>query len=146
VIDFLSLTGGDLLDTFLDSCTTLGSNNSYIPGPLLLLLTPDHAQLLHRDGYDKERIRNAVHANVHHPAPMVRGRGLMPVRPKDFADRHPMPVTRGPADVEIVMAGGRGGHSAVILPWALHSEGIVEAVCLPDGRKAKSLEDFKRHG
>jgi len=144
VIDFLSLTGGDLLDTFLDSCTTLGSNNSYIPGPLLLLLTPDHAKLLHRDGYTKERIRHAVHANVHHPAPMVRGRGLVPVRPKDFADRHPMPVTRGPADVEIVVAGGRGGHSCVILPWALHSEGIVEAVCLPDGSRAKSLEDFKK--
>ncbi|MCL1939328.1 MAG: hypothetical protein FWG04_01530 [Desulfovibrionaceae bacterium] len=144
VIDFLSLTGGDLLDTFLDSCTTLGSNNAYIPGPLLLLLTPDHAQLMHRDGYTKERIRNAVHANVHHAVPMVRGRGLMPVRPKDFSDKHPMPVTRGPADVEVVVAGGRGGHSAVILPWALHSEGIVEAVRLPDGRKAKSLEDFKR--
>ena len=144
IIDFLSVTGGDLLDTFLDSCTTLGSNNSYIPGPLLLLLTPDHAKLLHRDGYDKERIRNAVHTLVHHPAPMLRGRGLVPVRPADFAHRHPMPVTRGPQDVEIVVAGGRGGHSCVILPWALHSEGIVEAVRLPDGRPAQSLEQFRQ--
>jgi hypothetical protein len=144
VIDFLSLNGGDLLDTFLDSCTTLGSNNAYIPGPVLLLMTPDHAQLMHRDGYTKERIRNAVHTNVHNAVPMVRGRGLMPVRPKDFADKHPMPVTRGPADVEVVVAGGRGGHSAVSLPWALHSEGIVEAVCLPDGSRARSLEDFKK--
>lgn len=143
VIDFLSVTGGDLLDTFLDSCTTLGSNNSYIPGPLILLFTPDHAKLLHRDGYDKERIRNAVHTLVHHPAPMVRGRGLVPVRPKDFADRHPMPVTRSPKDVEIVVAGGRGGHSCVILPWGLHSEGIAEAVRLPDGSAAGSLEQFK---
>lgn len=143
VIDFLSLTGGDLLDTFLDSCTTLGSNNSYIPGPLMLLLTPDHAKLLHRDGYDKERIRSVVHAQVTHPAPMVRGRGLVPVRPKDFAGRHPMPVTRGPKDVEVVVAGGRGGHSCVILPWALHSEGIAEAVRLPDGSAARSLEQFK---
>ncbi|MDR2572823.1 MAG: hypothetical protein LBC94_00520 [Desulfovibrio sp.] len=146
IIDFLSVTGGDLLDTFLDSCTTLGSNNSYIPGPLLLLLTPDHAKLLHRDGYDKERIRNAVHTLVHHPAPMVRGRGLVPVRPANFAARHPMPVTRGPHDVEIVVAGGRGGHSCVILPWALHSEGIVEAVRLPDGSAAQSLEQFRRQG
>ncbi|MDR2819605.1 MAG: hypothetical protein LBB60_03645 [Desulfovibrio sp.] len=143
VIDFLSLSGGDLLDTFLDSCTTLGSNNSYIPGPLLLLLTPDHAKLLHRDGYTKKRIRNTVHTLAHHPAPMVRNRGLVPVRPKDFADRHPMPITRSPADVEVIVAGGRGGHSCVILPWALHSEGIVEAVCLPDGSKAKSLEEFR---
>jgi hypothetical protein len=142
VIDFLSLTGGDLLDTFLDSCTTLGSNNSYIPGPLLMLLTPDHARLLHRDGYTKERIRNEVHTKAHHPAPMVRGRGLVPVRPADFADRHPMPVTRSAADVEVVVGGGRGGHSCIILPWALHSEGIVEAIRLPDGSRARSLEQF----
>jgi hypothetical protein len=116
---------------------------SFAIGPLILLMTPDHALLMHRDGYTKERIRNAVHSAAHHPVPMIRNRGLMPVRPKDFAGRHPMPVTRGPADVEVVMAGGRGGHGAVILPWALYSEGIVEAVCLPGNKKAKSLEEFR---
>ena len=45
---------------------------------------------------------------------------------------------------EVVTIGGRGGHSGVILPWALHSEGCVEALTLPDGTIAKSLEDFKR--
>jgi hypothetical protein len=54
-----------------------------------------------------------------------------------------MPVTRSPADVEIVVAGGRGGHSSVILPWALHSEAIVEPVLLPDGRVPASIEDFR---
>ena len=49
-----------------------------------------------------------------------------------------MPVTRSPKDVEVVTIGGRGGHSAVILPWALHSEGIVEALSLPDGTVAKN--------
>lgn len=144
IIDFLSQTGGDLLDTFVDSCTTLGSNNSYIPGPLILLMTPDHAQLLHRDGWTKDAIRAHVHANAHHPAPMVRNRGLVPVRPKGFETRHPMPVTRSPRDVEVVVAGGRGGHSAVILPWALHSESVVEPVLLPDGRKPGSIADFRK--
>ena len=65
---------------------------------------------------------------------MVLDRGIVPVRPKDFADKHPMPVTRSPEDVEIVVAGGRGGHSGVILPWALHSEQIVLPVTLPNGK------------
>lgn len=144
IIDFLSQTGGDLMDTFVDSCTTLGSNNSYIPGPLILVMTPDHAQLLERDGWNKDDIREHVHAHAHHAAPMVRNRGLVPVRPKGFEARHPMPVTRTPKDVEVVVVGGRGGHSAVILPWALHSESVVEPVLLPDGRTPASIADFRK--
>jgi hypothetical protein len=75
---------------------------------------------------------------------MVNGRGLVPVRPPEFANKHPMPVTRSPKDVEIVVIGGRGGHSGVILPWALHSEGIVLPVTLPDGTPARSIEQFKK--
>ncbi|MGP8050286.1 MAG: hypothetical protein ACLPYB_06690 [Desulfobaccales bacterium] len=143
IIDFLSQNGGDLLDTLTDCCTTLGSNNSYIPGPLILVITPDHAKMLARDGYDKERLRQHIHTYVYHQAPMVRNRGLMPVRPPGFEKMHPMPVTRSPKDVEIVVAGGRGGHSEVILPWALHSEGILEPIRLPDGRIARGLGEFK---
>jgi hypothetical protein len=144
IIDFLSMTAGDLLDGIVDSCTTLGSNNSFMPGVLIVVVTRDHAWLLNRDGWTKDRIREHIHAHAHHPTPMVRNRGLVPVRPASFADRHPMPVTRAPSDVEIVVLGGRGGHSSVILPWALHSEAIVLPVLLPDGTVPKSIEDFKR--
>ena len=144
IIDFLSMTAEDLLDGIVDSATTLGSNNAFMPGPLLVVCTRDHAWLLNRDGWDKPRIRAHIHAHAHHPVPMVRNRGLVPVRPASFARRHPMPVTRDPSDIEIVVAGGRGGHSAVILPWALHSEAIVEPVRLPDGRAAKCMAEFRR--
>ena len=144
IIDFLSLNGHDLLDTVTDCCTTLGTNNAYIPGPLILVMTPDHGMMLKNSGYTKDMIREHIHLRAVHDVPMVRNRGLVPVRPPEFANKHPMPVTRSPKDVEIVVVGGRGGHSGVILPWALHSEGIVLPVCLPDGRPAKSIEEFKR--
>jgi tRNA A37 threonylcarbamoyladenosine biosynthesis protein TsaE len=144
IIDFLSLDGHDLLDTITDSCTTLGSNNAYIPGPLVLVLTPDHGMMLRNAGYTKDAIREHIHLRAVHDAPMVRNRGLVPVRPPDFVHKHPMPVTRTPKDVEIVVAGGRGGHSGVILPWALHSESIVLPVSLPDGTRARSIEEFRK--
>jgi hypothetical protein len=144
IIDFLSLNGHDLLDTITACCTTLGSNNAYIPGPLVVCLTPDHGKMLKKDGYTKDMIREHIHTYAYHEVPMVRNRGLVPVRPPEFENRHPMPVTRSPKDVEVVVVGGRGGHSGVILPWALHSEAIVEPVTLPDGRIAKSIEEFKR--
>ncbi len=143
IIDFLSLTAGDLLDTIVDCCTTLGTNNAYMPGPLVLVLTEDHYWLLEREGWTKDAIREHIHQYAFNQTPLVRDRGLVPVRPASFAKRHPMPVTRTPADVDIVVVGGRGGHSAVILPWALHSEAIVERVLLPNGKVPKSIEDFK---
>lgn len=144
VIDFLSLNGHDLLDTITHCCTTLGSNNAYMPGPLVICLTPDHGKMLKKDGYTKEMIQEHIHTYCYHEVPMVRNRGLVPVRPASFANRHPMPVTRTPKDVEVVVVGGRGGHDGIILPWALHSEGIVEPVALPDGKIAKSIEEFKK--
>lgn len=144
VIDFLSLNGHDLLDTLTDCCSTLGSNNAYMPGPLVMCLTPDHAMMLKKDGYTKKMIQEHIHHYVYHDNAMVNGRGLMPVRPKEWANRHPLPVTRSPKDVEVVTIGGRGGHDGIILPWALHSEGCVEAIALPDGSAAKSIEEFKR--
>jgi hypothetical protein len=50
-----------------------------------------------------------------------------------------MRVTRSPKDVEFVVAGGRRGHSVVILPWALHSDAIVEPVLLPFGEVPASI-------
>jgi hypothetical protein len=144
VIDFLSLDGYDLLDTITHCCTTLGSNNAYMPGPMVICLVPDHAKLLKKAGFTKEMIQEHIHTYAYHEVPMVRNRGLVPVRPESFKNRHPMPVTRTPKDVEVVTIGGRGGHDGIILPWALHSEGIVEPVALPDGTIAKSIEDFKR--
>jgi hypothetical protein len=143
IIDFLSPTGGDLLDTIIDSCTTLGSNNTYVPGNLIIVLTPDHARLLDRDDWDKDSIREHVYARAHHDAMTVVNRGLRPVRPEGFDEMDPIPVTRSPRDIEVVVAGGRGGHSAVILPWALHSEAIVEPILTPDGETATSIEDFR---
>lgn len=144
IIDFLSLNGHDLLDTITACCTTLGSNNAYMPGPLIVCLTPDHGIMLKKAGYTKEMIQEHIHQYVYHRVPMVRNRGLVPVRPKEWDNRHPLPVTRTPKDVEVVCIGGRGGHSGVILPWALHSEGCVEALRLNDGTIAKSIEDFKK--
>ena len=110
----------------------------------VVCLTPDHGIMLKKAGYTKEMIQEHIHQYVYHEVPMVRNRGLVPVRPKEWANRHPLPVTRSPKDVEVVVISGRGGHSGVILPWALHSEGCVEPVALPDGKIAKSISEFKK--
>jgi len=143
-IDFLSLNGGDLIDTITDTCCTIGSNNAYLPSSLIIVITPDHAKMLLDFGYDKDKIREHIHLRAVNESAMVKNRGIVPVRPEGWDKKHPMPVTRSPEDVFIVVAGGRGGHSQVILPWGLHSEAIIERVELPDGSPAKTISEFKR--
>ena len=108
-----------------------------MPGPLVVCLTPDHAMMLKKDGYTKEMIQEHIHQYVYHQTPMVNGRGLMPVRPKEWDNRHPLPVTRFPRDVEVVTIGGRGGHSGVVLPYSLQSF-HPEAAALPHSLRCEA--------
>ena len=143
VMDFASDHAASLMGTILDACTTLGSNNAYVPGCLVLVLTPDHASLLADAGYDKARLRREIHESVKNPLARLRGRGIVGVTFTDDGQGNQR-VTRSPEDVEVVVAGGKGGHSAVILPWSLHADPIHELVRLPDGQPARGIEAFRR--
>jgi len=143
VMDIVSTSAPALIETIVDCCTTLGSNNASVPGCLVLALNPDHVRLLASGGYDKERLRREVHERARIPRDKVANRGIVSTHTKEGgADFHY--VTRSPADVEVVAVGGEGGHSGVILPWGLHSDPVYEPLRLPDGKIAKSLEQFVR--
>ncbi len=141
VMDFRSRTAEGLLETLVDCCTSLGSNNAYVAGSLVLVLAPDHARRLARAGWDKPRLRAHVHARAGRDLAHVATRGIAAITPRPDAAGF-VRATRGPDDVHVVVAGGRGGHSAVIRPWALASEAVVVAVLRPDGRTARSITDF----
>ena len=143
VLDLVSTSAAHLLETIIDCCTTLGSNNAYMPGNLVLLLNPDHARLLADDGYDKQRLRDEIHRAARVKTALLAGRGLGGIRPNNETAEYQQ-VTRSPDDIVIVVGGGKGGHSAVILPWALHSDAVYEAVRLPDGNYAKHIADFRQ--
>jgi hypothetical protein len=142
VMDLVSTTARALMETIVDCCTTLGSNNAYVAGCLVLVLNPDHVRLLHAGGYDKDRLRREIHQRARIAGERVAHRGIVGITPTVSDDGFHY-VTRTPADVQIVAAGGEGGHSGVILPWALHSEAVYEAVRLPGGQIAESLEQFR---
>ncbi|ECC9829061.1 hypothetical protein D6K36_10970 [Salmonella enterica subsp. enterica] len=143
VVDFLSQTADSLLGVIVDSATHLGRMNAYIPGRILIVLTPDHAQILHNAGWSKCALREYLHAHIHNPLDALQGRGLVPVRPAQFADRDPMPATRNPHDIDLVVAGGRGGHSAILASWGLYCDAVLTPLTLPGGQLARNIEDFQ---
>lgn len=144
VLEFLADSARGVAESLVDAASHLGANNAYVPGPLVVVLVPDHARIVADDGWTKADLRRFVHEEARWPRAALEGRGIEPVRPDAMDGLDPVPVTRSPGDVQVVVAGGPGGHSAVIRPWAMHSEAVVEPVRGPDGAPARSLAAFDR--
>jgi hypothetical protein len=100
--------------------TALGHNNIIFPTGPLLVLSPEHAAVLARDGFDKQKIREAVFARARIPLSRFGERtvrGLRHRRSRWFS-RLPAAKEIGVADdvshIYIVVAGGAGIHSQFV--------------------------------
>ena len=113
-------TGAELLDHFVGAMTALGHNNVIFPTGPLLVLGPEHAGVLARDGYDKQSIREYVFEHARIPLsrfPERTVRGLKHRRSRWFAevnDPHRIGVADHPSHINIVVAGGAGIHSQFV--------------------------------
>ena len=144
VLEFLADTARGVAESLVDAATHLGANNAYVPGPLVVVLVPDHARIVAGDGWSKADLQEFVHEEARWPREALEGRGIGPVRPAALDGVDPVPVTRSPDDVRVVVAGGPGGQSAVVRPWSMHSDAVVRTVRGPDGEPATSLGAFDR--
>jgi hypothetical protein len=113
-------TGADILDHLVGSMLGLGHNNIIFPTGPLLVLSPEHAATLARDGINKDDIRKAVFERARIPLSRFAKRsvaGLKHRRSRWFAevgDSENIGVTDRPQDVNIIVGGGAGIHSLFI--------------------------------
>jgi hypothetical protein len=113
-------TGAELLDHFVGAMTALGHNNVIFPTGPLLVIGPEHAGVLARDGYDKPAIRDYIFTHARIPLsrfPERTVRGLKHRRSRWFAevnDPDHIGVADHPSHVNIVVAGGAGIHSQFV--------------------------------
>jgi hypothetical protein len=113
-------TGQDLLDHFVGALTGLGHNNIIFPTGPLLVLSPEHAATLARDGFSKAAIRQYLFEHARIPLTRFAQRtvaGLRHRRARWFAeagDSAHIGVADRAADVHIVVAGGAGIHSQFV--------------------------------
>ncbi len=113
-------TGAEILDHFIGGMTALGHNNVIFPTGPLLVIGPEHAGVLARDGFDKTAIRKAIFERARIPLTRFTARtvrGLHHRRSRWF-EQFPNADHIGVADdashVSIVVAGGAGIHSQFI--------------------------------
>ena len=126
-------TGAEILDHFVGAMTALGHNNVIFPTGPLLVIGPEHAHTLARDGYDKAAIRR--HIFEHARIPLSRFgertvRGLKHRRSRWFAeagDADHIGVADHPSHISIVVAGGAGIHSQFV-PTSFSYNPVIRAL------------------
>ena len=100
--------------------TALGHNNVIFPTGPLIVLGPEHARVLARDGYDKASIRQYLFRRARIPLSRFGERtvrGLKHRRARWFAeadDPDHIGVADHPSHITIVVAGGAGIHSQFV--------------------------------
>lgn len=125
--DHGSTTGEGLLRTIAGTMAQTGSNNLYVKGPHFLVLGPEHAATLHRDGWTVPALQQRLWEQARIPVTKVSADNRRQfedwgVRP----DGDAFTVSTGPDMLHILVAGGAGKHSA----W-IPSFGATAAVSRP---------------
>ena len=114
--DHGSTTGIGLLTTFAGGMSTPGANTVYGKGPMFVIIGPEHAATLKRDGYTIESIREELlHALARARSRGSRRRTRTPTSaPATSRTATGFTIGRSPQDIHITVAGGPGKHSAFI--------------------------------
>jgi hypothetical protein len=114
--DHASTSGEGILMTIAGTISQPGANVIYGTAPYTIALGPEHAQTIHRDGWTIEDIQQKLYeASAVHIS-----RVSAENRTNYEQDREQAPVndhyylTRSPEDIQILVAGGAGKHSAYI--------------------------------
>jgi hypothetical protein len=149
--DHRSTSGRDILKTVAHTMAVPGCNNALVGGEVLLLLGPEHAATIARDGFSKEEVKKILFEEARVPLddfPESALDWIYTMRPhlKDiFEKKARLPLVDRWQDIQVAIAGGAGKHSAFI-PTFGTTKSITKCIALRDGRPARSIKEFRRAG
>lgn len=109
-------SGEGILTSLARMLAGIGTNNALARGgQAAVILTPDHANLLHGQGFTRESIAAGIHARA-----VVNGAQLnetaLPAEP--LAPDEEFPAFASPEDILVLVAGGGGLYSYVLPTWS----------------------------
>jgi hypothetical protein len=114
VNDHWSTTADGLITTIAGTLATQGSNNIlYQVGEPVVLLGPEHAKTIAKEGLTKEEVKRRIFEKAHVPR-MTFPEEHRRLRFADFPEEADIPVTPKPENIVILVGGGAGRHSMVI--------------------------------
>lgn len=130
--DHFGRTGKEILQTIAGTIASVGCNHSYLGGEILLVIGPEHAEVMARDGFSKDDVRQFLLEHAIIPGDHIseaQGQAIARRLPERFLGhdwREGVRMLSGPDDLMLVVAGGPGRHSNFI-----PSFGNTRSVTLP---------------
>jgi hypothetical protein len=147
-----SRTAEGLLTTLAGTMAVTGANHVYFAGEPLVVLCPEHAAMIAREGLGKSAIRAFLHERARVPLERFSRENVerqMRVKwPELFASGEGgvhIPLARRPEDYMVIVAGGVGKHSAFI-PTFGATRSPTRAIRLSNGVCARSVAEFTALG
>ena len=138
IVDAASDTAEGLLTTIVRSMTiagTYGDGDLLGGGEPLLVLCPEHAQLIARDGYDRADIQKYIFENARLPLRVLSAKVADYIR--DYRRKVNMDdveadlrVAQNPDDIMVVVAGGDGAKSTFIPTWTGGTQAVSRRISL----------------
>ena len=119
-------SGREVLNTICGALVTTGTFAYYIFGretPVLLVLSPEHANEIAAGGFSKAAAKAYIFEHARMPVGKLRGRGYWegrtwPPWANDEDDTYMVPPVSRPENIILVVAGGDGRHSAWLPTWS----------------------------
>ena len=131
VNDHGSNSGNGVLRHIAGVLAGLGSNNVHARGEMLLILGPEHAQLLSSDGFDRRGIQEwlireaRVDIGGVSNGNLERFQLISPHVFRQIPEDHHVPVLDRAEDLLVIVAGGPGRHSVVVPTFGYHASATV---------------------
>jgi hypothetical protein len=123
----------EILETFVSTLCALGHNNIIFPTGPLLVIGPEHAGVLARDGFSKRDVKQFLFDKARIPLSRFSDgtkRGILERRSRWFevvSDHEHIGIADYPKDITIVVAGGAGIHSQFV-PTAFSKKLVTKLI------------------
>jgi hypothetical protein len=124
--DFFNNTALGIMRTFADCMSNTGSANLYRGGEMLVVVGPEHARDISRDGWSKTDIKYYLYEYARKPYADARLGGMYSDDVRRDLWPHwidynradvTIPLVRTPDEILVIYGGGAGRHSAWVPGW-----------------------------
>ena len=130
VHDMWSREPGGILEKMATVIAQLGSNNAPVSSAeIFVVLCPEHTVTIAEAGWSREDVQGYLFERARLPARQMRAAFDPPLWEPwmhAVADDALLPLTAHPDNYRVLVAGGPGKHSSVLLSW-----GVTKSVTLP---------------